>query len=385
MSETLFYGLKLESIAKLARLHFKPTDKHDFDYKLSRNITFPEMHPKYEISVVNFGPFHEALLIYRESFERIFDFLSLDNMENVPSCDNKKGGIVAAFIGKIPRKYGELVLQAIGRQRFESVKEMLDAFYKEVEKHRRISREARPLYLNLNSAKKDINESKQSGSSERLPSENNYKKNLNNMFEDNNEEIIYMEENEELNQVTYDEEVTRVNKIQTQTSSAIPLSENKNERGCIRQLFTSDCPSGSRCKYSHDEKILREMWRAYNKGLNTSKYGPKLQTLVQTDSIYLVQDALHNVIPNYSLLKAVYREGQIILGDQHIYVGKALFDSGALSSDYIDENFVNKHREQMKPYIKQCNIQAKMADNSTIVEVKEVATLKIRFEREGQE
>ena len=63
--EADFYSYSLENISRLMRLHVKPENKMDFEFKLKKNLDFPVMLPNYELSVTNFGPFYEALVIYK--------------------------------------------------------------------------------------------------------------------------------------------------------------------------------------------------------------------------------------------------------------------------------------------------------------------------------
>ena len=134
----------------------KPENKMDFEFKLKKNLDFPIMLPNYELSVTNFGPFYEALVIYKKAFLRVFNFLSVDNRINVPPCNMKDGGILLCFVNKIPFEYGRIVLKTLAVTNFDSAEEMIVRFYEAVEGDRKVSRQARSLQLKLFSSKSEV-------------------------------------------------------------------------------------------------------------------------------------------------------------------------------------------------------------------------------------
>jgi len=54
-------------------------------------------------TLTNFKPLYSSLLVYKQKFQRLYDFLAdgIDN-EFIPRADNKEGGQIKIFIDKIP-------------------------------------------------------------------------------------------------------------------------------------------------------------------------------------------------------------------------------------------------------------------------------------------
>ncbi len=95
------------------------------------------------MSVTNFAPFFEALMIYmkHESFNRIYDFLATAIHKSVPNCDMKRDGTLAYFIDKILNGYGAPVLQTLRVHRFDDVDTMQD-FQDQIALDMRVSKRA---------------------------------------------------------------------------------------------------------------------------------------------------------------------------------------------------------------------------------------------------
>ena len=393
VDESDFYNLKLGTITRLMRMHVKPQSKQDFYYKLDKNTEFPELNSKYEMSVTNFGPLFEALTTYKKLFVRIYDFLSMDNSRNVPNCDLKDGGLLACFVDKIPFGYGRVVLQSLSLYKFDSVEDMLEKFYEAVEQDNSLATEVRPLHLKMLTAK-----TRKGQTQEKVPVSAVKLNNIEDHVMDFEERtsIQTLIEDNEASPDSSDEidDATAVRSAREDQLHAV-LPEKKFERGCMRQLFTSDCPSKLLCKYSHDKNVLTDMWKHYDKGLKASKYGPtqlpnKLPNTFSNitfseESMCALSGALNAVVPSAALLKAVYIGGEVILDQISLTVDRVLFDSGALSGSYIDKSFVDQHRKVFENSLKPCNISVKLADNKTIASITEVAMLKLRFVRDDRE
>ena len=163
----------------------KPENKMDFEFKLKKNLDFPIMLPNYELSVTNFGPFYEALVIYKKAFLRVFKFLSVNNRINVPPCNMKDGGILLCFVNKIPFEYGRIVLKTLAVTNFDSAEEMIVRFYEAVEGDRKVSRQARPLQLKLFSSKSEVSKGRSFHGPDKAGSSNVVR--LNVMSEDNHD------------------------------------------------------------------------------------------------------------------------------------------------------------------------------------------------------
>ena len=58
----------------------------------------------YRPTLTNFKPLYIILLVYKQNFQRLYDFLAdgIDLLEFIPRADNKEGGLIKIFIDKIP-------------------------------------------------------------------------------------------------------------------------------------------------------------------------------------------------------------------------------------------------------------------------------------------
>ena len=125
VNETSFYFYDLEEVTLLMRLYCMPENKQEFFCWLNRSVTFGGRLPQnYKMEVTNFLPMFEALYAFKEQFLRIHNFLVSEDYDNVPPCNNKEGGLIRILTSKVPNKYIEGVLQAIGKHSFLNTAEM---------------------------------------------------------------------------------------------------------------------------------------------------------------------------------------------------------------------------------------------------------------------
>ena len=143
--------------------------------------------------------------------------------------------------------------------------------------------------------------------------------------------------------------------------------------------------AGKDCKYSHDPSLLKTAWIEQEKKLKLSKFSPSYVQKLSAISSHLTTAALHAYIPDSVVLRAVYKQGAIILSGSDIVVDKVLFDSGALNGSYIDKNFVDLHRAQLEEAkcLRPVKVRVKLANNSTDVEIEEMLWVRMRFEHCG--
>ena len=388
VTEISFYSLKLSHIAKLFRLHLKPTNKSDFEYKLSHNVFFPELSAKYEMSVTNFAPFFEALMIYMKSFKRIYDFLATANHKSVPNCDMKRGGTLACFIDKIPNGYGAAVLQTLGVHRFDDVDTMLQDFQDQIASDMRESKASRDLHLRLFAAKKHLSVAT-FGPSKRTEPSSAVGKQLN-LIRQEDEVSDSGEEREVFHAPTQEDRFSDSEQdlaVVTTQVRATDYKKSDTVRGCQRMLFTGDCANKASCKFSHEKAVLQEMWKQYSKFLKESKYAT---TSLSNGSesmhnmTHVMCEVLHSMVPNTSILRAVYKSAKILVGDQFLKVDKTLFDTGALQGCYIDKTLVENNMDFLGPCLRKSKIAVIMADNKTTAYIENVARLKVQFEHAGK-
>lgn len=173
--------------------------------------------------------------------------------------------------------------------------------------------------------------------------------------------------------------------------------------GCFLMLMDGQCPRGDKCSYSHSTAMLQKTHAYVSQKLKTSKYAVQkpaslsniamqeefqLQSsLEKYDGLYqfdpALQDCFHqavlHAIPEASFLSPVHCGGNICLPRSDVFIAKVLFDSGALHGSYMSENFLDRHREILQPYVVPCNVIVTLADNKTRVGITERVVLPLQF------
>ena len=142
-----FYNLSREELYNLMQEQFRPTDKLDFMKQLESNVEFV-FSAHFRPTPEYFKPFYDALLLYIFTFTRISEILSHgtdDARSNIPRCDNKPGGLVRAFVGKIPFEYGTRTLQLLGETQWPTLLDFIRDFQKIMDQHRDDAERARKL------------------------------------------------------------------------------------------------------------------------------------------------------------------------------------------------------------------------------------------------
>eukprot|EP00981_Chlorochromonas_danica_P010291 scaffold3085_cov211-Ochromonas_danica.AAC.1 len=82
------------------------------------------------------------------------------------------------------------------------------------------------------------------------------------------------------------------------------------------------------------------------------------------------QSVLLHVHPESSFFSSMHTEGYIHLKDSSVLpVNKVLFDTGALHSSYLSENYFNSYKEQLLPYATTCQNKVRLADNKTTIDI----------------
>lgn len=112
----------------------QPRTKAEFYRKLGLAVRFNNdvvLKPNAE----HFGLFYAALLTYKVTFTRMYDFLSRDNPNAVPECTMHPGGLIKLFLSKIPHGYGMNVHNNMSTKKFDDIIPYITAFYKCVQRH----------------------------------------------------------------------------------------------------------------------------------------------------------------------------------------------------------------------------------------------------------
>jgi hypothetical protein len=142
-----FFQLTHEQLYNLMQMEFRPKDRLDFMKQLENNVDF-EISSHYRPTPEYFKPFYDALLLYMSKFSKVYDILVLgirDDKTILPRCDNKTGGLVKAFVSKIPYEYGTNVLLLLSENKWETLGSFLKVFGAIVDGHKQDAESARKL------------------------------------------------------------------------------------------------------------------------------------------------------------------------------------------------------------------------------------------------
>ena len=75
----------------------------------------------------------------------------------------------------------------------------------------------------------------------------------------------------------------------------------------------------------------------------------------------------------------MHKSGFIHLHNDNIHLQTVLFDSGAIQSNYIDEQFVNNNIVHLKPFLQPLKHSVKVGDNKTQLELSYIITIRVSF------
>lgn len=134
MNLTQFYELEDEALFKMLTKQIRPKTPLAFYDKLVKHIDF--VIPKsYKPTPSDFKLFLGALRTYRHKFLKLFEVLAADNDANIPEVKNKDGGLLKAFLDKIPFEYGKRVYQTLKVTKFTEFHDFLKLWDAAIKKH----------------------------------------------------------------------------------------------------------------------------------------------------------------------------------------------------------------------------------------------------------
>ena len=195
------------------------------------------------------------------------------------------------------------------------------------------------------------------------------------------------------------------------------LENEKSPGGCIQLVQLGSCKRPG-CKYVHnDPSVLQATWWHYARRLFDSPYRvskakvlevykdlPTKVTLLTRavstpnsiptmpenaqclddplfeDSPRVVEMLMKSAFPDVDYIDKIHRSGEVLpYGHSPITIGKALFDTGALSANYISQELVNRYRASLGSCIRQVRGHVCLGDNETTVEVSETLVATVQF------
>ena len=391
-----FYELSNLKLFRYIQKIIRPEDPMAFQAALIDNISFP-LPDTFEPDPVYFTPFYDALLVYRKSFIKCFEYLAEDNTENIPRVDNKNGGLVKIFLSKIPAEYGDRVLQSFPSNKFKTLGEFLDMFYAKVEEHRDDAKKSRKMfrYFRKRTKVKQLEEAAKSSDKTkqffgRSSDKKTFKLNALQDVEPEEEEEFPVDSAVDVN-YDYARDVADSEEELASASQQVPIVSNESvlaavsndapkkdagkNNSCFSMLFYNTCDR-EKCTYSHDRQALMKAHEYYSDLLAKSTYKPRsganlfhakpagLTIINLSDDVDVIDDSevlreiLLNAVPELEIVDAVRKEASVELDSgQHIIIPQCdvLFDTGALQANYISKEFVDENREKLKTCLRPLN------------------------------
>ena len=427
LNESNFYTLQPKTLYRLMREYLQPTDQLTFMQKLDQNTNF--YYEQDKPSPSNFQKFYESILLYKQSFLEIFEFLSQKNENNVPEISNRKNGVIKLFLDKIPEEFGQRLFTKIGIANFRSFQEFMQHFTDEVRQVYRIFMKDKEASMLFNSVKSEVARQNEYST----PSKNwrsNYDSRQTHSEPKRYQQHLNIEEST-VNELSRNE-VSEAEEAELPDEEGAELcvvtQDERVPNGCFKMITAGAC-SKSNCSYSHEASTLMKTIQYYEKKFQESKFYPKKTTSSsnsfgnnnnsgntrpqfkeqmktpavlprrpgpytksyqkieevegnqdnERDSNFgLLQEVLLNTLTDSSMT-SMHREGFVELPTADIRLERVLFDSGALHSDYISSSFVEEHRHLLEDRIYKSESTVRLGDNATTIKIKERVTLDVMF------
>jgi len=142
-----FYSQSHAELYDAMQAEFRPIDRLDFMKQLENNVEFV-FTAHYKVTPEYYRPLYDALLLYISKFTKIYEILIhgiRNDMTILPRCDNKPGGLVKAFVNKIPFEHGARLLQLLDTQKWDSLHAFLRDFRRLIDDNKEDSERARKL------------------------------------------------------------------------------------------------------------------------------------------------------------------------------------------------------------------------------------------------
>jgi len=431
MTTAKFFDLTKEEVFKLLLKEVRPDSALIFQKSLENNVRF-DQPPNYVPTASDFGPFYDALLMYKHDFLMIFDLLAEKNKKNIPPINNKEGGIINTFVKLIPHDYGKRILMTMKVTKFKDIYEFLTLFYAIVKKHKEDFKKTKMMnqYFSRSPAQTLQTPAKAS----QRPSGFVKRQKINELgfidelldqdFPDQPDAFLPDDLNILADEVLHEEDVQAPPEtFEFQSDAELELQEldnitsnvkilprdmkpmkgpassakkpgysNERPNCCFNMLFEGSCSAGELCRRPHDTSSLVAGWHYYRSRLDNSKFRPKsgaktlnsvclsIEPMHVPDSMdFLLNEFAHDT-PEAALLKAVHHKGTVTTADDLTFlVDDILFDSGALSGSFISREFVNLHLAELESSRSSIQAQVVLADKKTRVNIDTAYSLTISF------
>jgi hypothetical protein len=327
-----FYSMSDSKLLTILQMESRPKTHIAFYNKLKSYTKFGDLPSNYDPSPLNFKPFYDGYITYKNKFIQMYDLMAEDNDINVPPLKNKEGGLIKLFLDKIPFGYGQQAYKSLVRanddkENFKNIKDFIHKFGVFIEEHYRKYEENKSVAEHfvkdtkgynekantsrINSSKRNNHNKFNNNSNSKYgkavslqhidyhdgdqdsPIENSFKQEesasqSDNSFDEksgNNEATDNPHSNNndadsdfsEHNDAKADDEDRDV--MHERLSELMLVDNNRkgsssNSVGCRSMVFYNDCKSAPNCNFSHDVKALQKSHSYYSDLLNKSKFKP---------------------------------------------------------------------------------------------------------------
>lgn len=157
-----FMLLARDELYVLMQSQFRPGDRLEFITALTKNVDF-EISASYRPTPEWFQPFYEALLTFIKRFIEVYEILviGIEDDQILPRVDNKEGGLVHIFVGKIPFEYGVRIVRLMGATKWQDLRAFTNGFRAQVESSKNYSEAARRLRRTFGGTRYDAEDREQ--------------------------------------------------------------------------------------------------------------------------------------------------------------------------------------------------------------------------------
>lgn len=107
-----FYECSNTKLLAFVQQMVRPKSPAEFYREMDNHLSFDSERMPVP-SALTFRSFYMRALTYSEEFREYFDFLAMDNTDNIPAVENKPQGLLQLFLSKFPHHFGLLIWQKL--------------------------------------------------------------------------------------------------------------------------------------------------------------------------------------------------------------------------------------------------------------------------------
>jgi hypothetical protein len=257
-------------LVKALQISCQPQSPKDFQDELTANVLFNPIRG-YTFNAMDFRPMYDAVQKYKTDFLLYHSFMASNNSYNTPLPNTKEGGTVKIFTDGISWGYGKSKLQAIKKQKFDSIVEFVTLFLQLVEEDYEVSKLTRSLnnsaqaapasdaaFTLLPSPKLEpillqTSETRKPYIPNRTDKVHKISENAREYSDLQYAPQYFYEYQDDISDDDFD-------------TKKIP-GETASKMACFKLLYSGSCDNDS-CKYAHDNASILETYIKHNKQLD---------------------------------------------------------------------------------------------------------------------